>query len=133
MASKLILNQLRRPFSSLPPVAQFTKLSDGTAQDFKNAQVHFSAIGSPEMVAKRLLGLVEGLKGLNIGNLVDLHEHSVQTATRALNDGADEETVVCALLHDIGELLAPICHGEVGLKRSEAEAERSVLNFVREI
>ena len=115
MASKLILNPLfRRSFSSLPPVAQFTKLSDGTPQDFKNAQVHFSAIGSPEMVAKRLLGLVEGLKGLNIGNLVDLHEHSVQTATRALNDGADEETVVCALLHDIGELLAPICHGEVG-------------------
>ena len=115
MAFKLVLYPiLRRQFSTLPPVAQFTKLSAGTAEDFKNAQVHFSQIGSPQMVAKRLLGLVEGLKGLNIGNLVDLHEHSVQTATRALKDGADEETVVCALLHDIGELLAPICHGEVG-------------------
>ena len=118
MALKLVLNStIRRQISSLPPVAQFTKLSDGTAQDFANAQVHFAKIGSPEMVAKRLCGLVEGLKGLNIGNLVDLHEHSVQTATRALNDGADEETVVCALLHDIGELLAPICHGEVGKYR----------------
>ena len=47
MASKLIFNPLfRRSLSSLPPVAQFTKLSDGTPQDFKNAQVHFSAIGS---------------------------------------------------------------------------------------
>lgn len=43
-----------------------------------------------------------------------LKEHSVQTASRALKDGADEELVVCGLFHDIGELLAPICHGEVG-------------------
>lgn len=100
----------------MPPVAQFTKLSDGTPEDFKNAQVHFAQLGSPSATAKRLLGIVESLKGLNIGNLVDLHEHSIQTATRALRDGADEETVVCALLHDIGEVMAPICHGEVGIQ-----------------
>ena len=47
-------------------------------------------------------GMVNDLKGLNIGCLVDLHEHSIQTATRALKDGADEETVICGLLHDIG-------------------------------
>ena len=46
--------------------------------------------------------------------MVDLHEHSIQTATRALKDGADEELVICALLHDIGELMTPICHGEIG-------------------
>ena len=58
--------------------------------------------------------MVDSLKGLNIGCLVDLHEHSIQTATRALKDGADDETVICGLLHDIGELMVPICHGEVG-------------------
>ena len=58
--------------------------------------------------------MVDSLKGLNIGCLVDLHEHSIQTATRALRDGADDETVICGLLHDIGELMVPICHGEVG-------------------
>ena len=47
-------------------------------------------------------GMVNDLKGLNIGCLVDLHDHSIQTATRALKDGADEETVICGLLHDIG-------------------------------
>ena len=52
--------------------------------------------------------------GLNIGVSVDLYEHSLQTATRALKDGADEETVVCGLVHDIGEVLVPACHGEVG-------------------
>jgi len=102
-----------RKFGTMPPVAKFTKLSDGTPEDFQNAQIHFASLGSSQAIAKRLLGLVQGLEGLNIGNLVDLKEHSVQTATRALKDGADEELVVCGLFHDIGELLAPICHGEV--------------------
>ena len=48
-----------------------------------------------------------------------MYEHSVQTATRALRDGADAETVVCALMHDVGEVLAPPCHGEVGERSVE--------------
>ena len=55
--------------------------------------------------------------GFSTKSYIFLHikkEHSVQTATRALKDGASEEVVVCGLFHDIGELLAPICHGEVG-------------------
>jgi predicted HD phosphohydrolase len=40
-------------------------------------------------------------------------EHSLQTATRAERDGADDETIVCALLHDIGDVLAPANHSEV--------------------
>lgn len=43
-----------------------------------------------------------------------MYEHSVQTATRALEDGADIEVVVCGLLHDVGEVITPACHGEVG-------------------
>lgn len=39
--------------------------------------------------------------------------HGLQTATRAENDSADEETIVCALLHDIGDLLAPVNHSQV--------------------
>jgi predicted HD phosphohydrolase len=32
---------------------------------------------------------------------------------RALRDGADEETVVCALLHDIGDIIAPENHCDI--------------------
>jgi predicted HD phosphohydrolase len=39
-------------------------------------------------------------------------EHSLQTATLAQQHGEDEEYVVCALIHDIGDLLAPYNHGE---------------------
>ncbi len=57
-------------------------------------------------------------KGVSVGTVVDLYEHSLQTASRALADGADEELVVVALLHDVGELLAPACHGEIGKGKS---------------
>ena len=44
---------------------------------------------------------------------VNRYQHSLQAATRAYEDGADEETVVAALLHDIGDVIAPYNHGEV--------------------
>ena len=40
-------------------------------------------------------------------------DHCLQTATMAQRDGADDETVVCALLHDIGDAIAPANHSQV--------------------
>ena len=53
-------------------------------------------------------GLTNTLEGYQITRL----EHSLQTATRALNDKANDEMVVAALLHDIGDELAPLNHSE---------------------
>ena len=75
--------------------------------------------------------MVDSLKGLNIGCLVDLHEHSIQTATRALKDGADDETVICGLLHDIGELMVPICHGEVGKSKLSFRAHTQTTSSIK--
>lgn len=44
---------------------------------------------------------------------IDRYTHGLQAATRAFRDGRDEEYVVCALLHDFGDLLAPYNHGEL--------------------
>jgi hypothetical protein len=128
----------------LPPPAKYTKLSEGSKEDFVNAQTYFALEASPKAQAKRsfcvekknsensyqyftleplqitiikkkyifkysqiclpffnnyfsyvviyfdkkfwnpkrLIGLLESLKGVNIGNLIDLYEHSIQTATR---------------------------------------------------
>ena len=52
----------------------------------------------------RMLGRDHG--GFPVSRL----EHSLQTATRAEEDGRDEEYVLCALLHDIGDTLAPFNH-----------------------
>jgi predicted HD phosphohydrolase len=53
------------------------------------------------------------LKGDHGGFAVDRLEHSLQTATRAHQAGQDEEYVVCALLHDIGDILMPANHAEL--------------------
>jgi predicted HD phosphohydrolase len=47
------------------------------------------------------------------GFAIDRLEHCLQTATRAHKDGRDEEYVVCALLHDVGDLLGPRNHADV--------------------
>ena len=36
------------------------------------------------------------------------------TITKTMRDGADAETVVCALFHDVGEVLNHVNHGEIG-------------------
>ncbi|XKE47108.1 HD domain-containing protein [Halomonas organivorans] len=62
---------------------------------------------------RRVLQHLHRLAGDTHGYPVDRYEHCLQTATRALRDGADEEMVVCALLHDIGDDLAPANHAEI--------------------
>tara|TARA_X000000950_G_scaffold161631_1_gene197567 strand:+ start:14 stop:454 length:441 start_codon:yes stop_codon:yes gene_type:complete len=52
--------------------------------------------------------LDDTLEGYKVTRL----EHSLQTATRALNDKADDEMIVAALFHDIGDELAPLNHSE---------------------
>ncbi|MEE4190474.1 MAG: HD domain-containing protein [Halieaceae bacterium] len=61
----------------------------------------------------RLVTHLELLRGDYGGYPVDRLEHCLQTATRALRDGRDEEYVVCALLHDIGDTLGPSNHADV--------------------
>jgi predicted HD phosphohydrolase len=60
----------------------------------------------------RLLATVESLREFQGPVKVSRLEHSLQSATRAERDGRDEEYVVAALLHDIGDHLAPYSHGE---------------------
>src|SRR5207245_9511696 len=47
------------------------------------------------------------------GYAVDRLTHSQQTATRAHRDRRDEEYVVCALVHDIGDTLASLNHSDL--------------------
>jgi len=56
------------------------------------------------------LRMLEGDAG---GFAVDRLEHSLQTATRAYRANRDDEYVVCALLHDIGDILGPYNHADI--------------------
>lgn len=88
----------------------FTAMVDGTADDYALVDRHEAANAARQ--AERVLGWLRAMDGPSPYRISRL-EHSLQTATRAENDGADEETVVCALLHDIGDELSPLNHSQV--------------------
>ena len=82
----------------------FDRMDDGTDADFevlKRVHQH-NLLVLPDL----LLGLLTDMRA-DVAYPVDRLDHSLQTATRAQRDGADEELIVCALLHDIGESLGP--------------------------
>ena len=88
----------------------FTAMEHGTQEDCDIVNEHFDA--HIEKFADQVLDWLRQLDGDSPYQVSRL-EHCLQTATRAENDGADEETVVCALLHDIGDILAPANHSQV--------------------
>jgi predicted HD phosphohydrolase len=91
--------------------ASFKNLVESTAEDWAliAPQVHLTQSHVPD----RILGLLQAMGNDYGGFPVSRLEHSLQTATRAERDGRDEEYVLCALLHDIGDMLSPFNHPAV--------------------
>jgi predicted HD phosphohydrolase len=90
--------------------AQYRRMDQGTREDyllvfdnFRNFQLG---------LADRILAALDTLKNSYPGEMVNRYVHSLQTATRAHRDGRDEEFVVAALLHDLGDMLASENHSE---------------------
>ena len=92
-------------------IVSFHRMEDGTREDYelldrieRNRALHL-----PGTILAALLRMDQSLDGLPISRL----EHSLQTATRAQRDGADEELILAALIHDVGDELAPYNHSEI--------------------
>ena len=94
------------------PQAKFHSMMEGTQADW----MAIGQAGAPYRQAHgdRLMAHLRMLVDDSGGFAVSRLEHSLQTATRAHRDGRDEEYVVCALVHDIGDILCPSSHAEVG-------------------
>ena len=93
------------------PRAGFTAMVDATQADWQLIAEQMKAF--QRGLADRVLDHLKLLQGDYGGYAVDRFEHSLQTASRALRDGRDEEYVVCALLHDIGDTLGSANHADV--------------------
>jgi len=65
--------------------------------------------GLPDRIIHSLQRLEDTLGGYQVTRL----QHSLQSATRAEADGADIELIVAALIHDIGDELAPENHSQL--------------------
>ena len=91
--------------------ATFSEMKNGTAEDYAIIGEHGSKFASE--LPNRILAHLDLLRGDTGGFAVDRFTHSIQTATRAHRDGKDEEYVVCALLHDIGDTIASANHADL--------------------
>jgi len=93
------------------PSAKFHHMKEGTAEDW--AIIGNEAANHAKGLPARLLQHLSLLAGDCGGFPVDRLTHCLQTATLAHKDGKDEEYVVCALLHDIGDTLGPANHADI--------------------
>lgn len=88
--------------------ASFTTFASSTAEDWAIIGSNFHE--TKARVADHVLWLMRSLESDHGGFPINRLEHSLQTAARAENGGESEEYVMCALLHDIGDTLAPTNH-----------------------
>ena len=101
----------------------FTQMKDGTKEDYElleQLEKPYLAMTASRIIDELRRQGEASLSGYKITRL----EHGLQSATRALREGADIDWIVGALLHDIGDGLAPQNHD-----RFSAEVIRP---FVRE-
>ncbi|HSY45859.1 MAG TPA: HD domain-containing protein [Steroidobacteraceae bacterium] len=92
-------------------IVSFRQMQHGTREDYLllDESERAYAGGLAERVLDALRHLDHSLEGYPVSRL----QHSLQAATRAQRDGADEELIVGALLHDVGDELAPYNHAEL--------------------
>jgi predicted HD phosphohydrolase len=92
-------------------LVSFRRMEDGTREDYLllDESERSYAQGLPDRVLESMRKLDHSLYGYPVTRL----QHSLQAATRALRDGADDEMVLAALVHDIGDELAPYNHSEM--------------------
>ncbi len=87
----------------------FTRMKDGTREDYQmlhELEKPFHAGTADRLLCEMAKQGEETLAGYRITRL----QHGLQSATRARRDEADIDWVVAALLHDIGDRLAPQNH-----------------------
>lgn len=90
---------------------KFRQMKDGDAADYALLEhlEHEFVNELPERILDALRKLEYSLAGYQVSRL----QHSLQTASRAEADGADEEYIVAALIHDLGDDLAPLNHSQL--------------------
>jgi len=91
--------------------ATFKRMDQSTQEDWSLIGEEFKDFSKG--LVDRVIAHLRLLEGDYGGFPIDRFSHCLQTATLAYRDGRDEEYVVCALLHDIGDTLGSFNHPEV--------------------
>jgi predicted HD phosphohydrolase len=98
--------------TEIPESAAFRALSQATADDWliiDRAEREYRRDHGPGRGLLTMLSAIE--KDPALGVAVNLYTHCLQTATRVLEAGLDDELVVVALFHDLPEAFSDNHHG----------------------
>ena len=99
-----------------PPAdrAAFRALADATPEDWAIIEAAERAHRREQGPGVGLLRMLASLEhGPHLGAPINLYQHCLQTATRVLEAGGDDELVVLALFHDLPEAFSDNHHGLV--------------------
>ena len=91
--------------------ARFKRMDEGTAEDWQLIMGQHGQLVTS--LPDRILEQMRMLDSDTGGFAVDRLTHSLQTAHRAEKDGRDDAYLICALLHDIGDVLGPLNHADI--------------------
>ena len=107
----------------------FTRMDQGKIEDWMVIGKAVSERQSrmPEIIKAMLLQLEQQTDGFAVNQLA----HALQTATRALRDGASEEMIVAALCHDIGKVISIDNHPAIGAEILKPYVSRETYEIVR--
>ena len=89
-----------------------TALDDFRAADWALLDAQRAPYYAEQQASQVLRLLTCSRDDASFGYRVNNYRHCLQAATLVLRDGLDEETVVVALLHDVGFIVCPSSHGE---------------------
>jgi predicted HD phosphohydrolase len=89
----------------------FTRMDESTDEQWQ--AIVGETIEHQPRVAERVLAMLRSLAEITDGFAVDQLVHSLQTATRAEEAGADDEVVVASLCHDVGKAVSVMNHPRI--------------------
>ena len=94
--------------------ALFRALDEATPSDWQMMSAAETEDRRRRTTGDRLLDLLASMRDADsLGCPVNLYAHSLQTASRVLRAGEDDELIVVALFHDLPEALSDNHHGLV--------------------
>jgi len=97
----------------MQPVIAATSFRDTSAEEWEFA-FRRSRERDQQEAGEHVLALLRSQETVqSSGFQLNSYTHALQSATKAMQAGMDEEYVVCALLHDLGEFLDPFNHGDI--------------------
>lgn len=107
----------------------FTRMDEGKVEEWMviGEEVSRRQAAMPEVIKSMLLQLEEQVDGFAVNQLV----HGLQTATRALRDGASEEMIVAALCHDIGKVISVENHPAIAAEILKPYVSHETYEIVR--